>query len=309
MSRLGDGYVTTGDEISTEAGFICGHGALVRDGKLVATVSGFIERVNKLVSVRAISVRYGGEIGDVVVGRIGEVADKRWRVDLNARQNAVLMLASIILPGGAQRRRTNEDSLQMRTFFQEDDLISAEVQNVLSDGAVSLHTRSLKYGKLENGQLVQVPCALIKRAKQHFHSLEFGVDLILGLNGYVWITATPAPVTATSSTNTNTTAASKKTATTTATTTSTGTTNTPAKTKEEERKEAASKTVINAEARERVCRVRNSILALAKMWLPIHVPTILEVYNESINLGLAAKALLDPSNIPTITQSAFARSK
>ena len=30
--------------------------------------------------------------------------------------------------GGVQRRRTYEDQLQMRTFFQEDDLISAEVK-------------------------------------------------------------------------------------------------------------------------------------------------------------------------------------
>jgi hypothetical protein len=54
----------------------------------------------------------------------------------------------------------------MRTYFSEGDLISvrwrqpaprrthgarraqAEVQNVLHDGAVSLHTRSLKYGKV-----------------------------------------------------------------------------------------------------------------------------------------------------------------
>jgi len=48
---------------------------------------------------------------------------------------------------------------------------------------MSLHTRSLKYGKLENGQLVTVPHVLIKRCKSHFHTFPFGVDLILGNNG------------------------------------------------------------------------------------------------------------------------------
>jgi exosome complex component RRP4 len=43
------------------------------DGKLIATVSGFVERVNKLISVRALHTRYGGEVGDVVVGRVVEV--------------------------------------------------------------------------------------------------------------------------------------------------------------------------------------------------------------------------------------------
>ena len=51
-----------------------------------------------------IIVRYTGEIGDVVVGRITEVAQKRWKVDVSARQDAILMLSSINLPGGVQVR-------------------------------------------------------------------------------------------------------------------------------------------------------------------------------------------------------------
>lgn len=35
----------------------------------------------------------------------------------------------------------------MRTFFQEGDLLVAEVQAFFGDGAMSLHTRSLRYGK------------------------------------------------------------------------------------------------------------------------------------------------------------------
>ena len=36
----------------------------------------------------------------------------------------------------------------MREYLSEGDLISAEVQSVFSDGQLSLHTRSLKYGKV-----------------------------------------------------------------------------------------------------------------------------------------------------------------
>ena len=67
---------------------------------------------------------YHGEVGDVVVGRIDEVGDKLWRIDLNSRQHAVLNLSSVNLPGGVQRRRTHEDALQMREFFSENELIS-----------------------------------------------------------------------------------------------------------------------------------------------------------------------------------------
>ncbi|KAG0326779.1 exosome non-catalytic core subunit rrp4, partial [Podila humilis] len=109
---------------------------------------------------------YTGEIGDVVVGRITEVAQKRWK-----------------------RRKQESDELQMRNFFMEGDLVVAEVQAFFQDGAYSLHTRSLKYGKLRNGSFVSVSPGLVQRCSSHFHSLTCGVDVILGLNGYIWVSA------------------------------------------------------------------------------------------------------------------------
>ena len=72
-------------------------------------------------------------------------------------------------------------------FYVEHDLLSAEVQAFFQDGASSLHTRSLKYGKLSGGSLVIVSPGLMKRLKQHFHLFEFGVAAIFGMNGYVWV--------------------------------------------------------------------------------------------------------------------------
>jgi exosome complex component RRP4 len=66
-------------------------------------------------------------------------------------------------------------------------MLKAEVQQFYQDGSVSLHTRSMKYGKLRNGSLVSVPASLIKRSKTHLITLEIGVDLILGLNGCIWV--------------------------------------------------------------------------------------------------------------------------
>ena len=48
----------------------------------------------------------------------------------------------------SQRRKLESDELQMRTFFEEGDLLVAEVQAFFADGSMSLHTRSLKYGKV-----------------------------------------------------------------------------------------------------------------------------------------------------------------
>ncbi|GKU95166.1 hypothetical protein SLEP1_g8562 [Rubroshorea leprosula] len=41
---------------------------------------------------------------------------------------------------------------------------------------------------LEKGQLLTIDPYLVKRSKQHFHHLEnYGIDLILGRNGFIWI--------------------------------------------------------------------------------------------------------------------------
>ncbi|KIK68168.1 hypothetical protein GYMLUDRAFT_155664 [Collybiopsis luxurians FD-317 M1] len=187
-----------GESLTSAQDYMRGHGTYVDNEQVIASVSGFVERVNKLITVRAARTRYNPEVGDLVVGRITEVQPRRWKVDANSRQDAILMLSSVNLPGGVQawgtlqsksnwRRKLESDELQMRTFFEEGDLLVAEVQSFFGDGTMSLHTRSLSYGKLRNGQLVVVPPILIRRLKSHFISLPCEVDLILGLNGYIWV--------------------------------------------------------------------------------------------------------------------------
>lgn len=77
-----------------------GHGTYMQDDCLYASVAGVVERVNQLISVKPLKSRYNGEIGDVVVGRITEVSQKRWKVDTNSRLDSVLLLQSVNLPGG-----------------------------------------------------------------------------------------------------------------------------------------------------------------------------------------------------------------
>ncbi|KAK6590209.1 hypothetical protein RS030_172684 [Cryptosporidium xiaoi] len=75
----------------------------------------------------------------------------------------------------------------MKSILDEGDVICTEVQRVQSEGICQLHTRSAKYGKLANGLLVKVPNKLIQRQTQHIIKLKYGIQLILGLNGYLWI--------------------------------------------------------------------------------------------------------------------------
>jgi exosome complex component RRP4 len=268
--------VTPGEVITSEGGFLRGHGTFEDgEGALVASVAGVVERVNKLISVRPVRARFQAEIGDVVLGRVVGVGQKRWALDVGGHQDASLMLSAVTLPGGAQRKRTAEDQLQMRSLYTEGDLISAEVQAFQGggSGSVALHTRSLKYGKLENGQFVVVPAALIKRLKQHFVTLPCGVDLIIGTNGWLWITR-PMDGGAKEAGGR-------------------GAAMPDADTLQRQREEHAA-SPISPELRERICRVRNVLMVLANLFVAIHPPAIMALYERSVELGLPAKALLDP---------------
>ena len=90
----------------------------------------------------------------------------------------------------------------MRAYFQEGDVLVAEVQAVgSSDGTASLHARSLRYGKLRNGVFWSVSGVGggggggVVRARRQVFSVNAGmggsgsggVDVILGVNGYIWV--------------------------------------------------------------------------------------------------------------------------
>lgn len=182
--------VTPGELVTDDPSWMKGHGTYFLQDKTYSSVAGNVSRVNRLLSVVPLRGKYQAETGDHVVGRITEVGNRRWKVDIGCRQDAVLMLGSINLPGGVLRRKSESDELQMRNFLKEGDLLNAEVQSTYASGMVALHTRSLKYGKLRNGILLQVPSSLVVKSKNHLYDVPGNVSIILGVNGYIWISKT-----------------------------------------------------------------------------------------------------------------------
>jgi exosome complex component RRP4 len=161
----------------------------------------------------------------------------------------------------------------MRTFFAEGDLLVAEVQQLFSDGAASLHTRSLKYGKLRNGVFLSIPPMLVVRSKSHMYSLGQGVHCILGVNGFVWVSKEIKSASAVTGSITRI---------------------------EEEASEAIYSNVneeIDTVTRRQISRASNCILALANVMVPISEDAIrraIEASNAFSNLS----DLLLPGNSP-----------
>lgn len=191
---------TPGQTITSDAQWMRGHGTFTSstddDSEIRSTLAGTLIKTNKLLSIIPLRARYNPEIGDLVIGRITEVQARRWKVDVAASTSAVLLLSSINLPGGTLRKRTSVDELNIRSFFEEGELVVAEVQSLHQDGSASLHTRSLKYGKLRNGYFMSITGqggggGVVRAKRQIFSLVTPGrggvVDVVLGVNGYIMI--------------------------------------------------------------------------------------------------------------------------
>ncbi|KAK4552616.1 Exosome complex component rrp4 [Recurvomyces mirabilis] len=189
--------VTPGQTVTLDPQWMRGHGTFVDtdSAAIRSTLAGTLQKTNKLLSIVPLRARYTPEIGDLVIGRIVEVQSRRWKVDVAAPLLANLLLSSINLPGGVLRKRTSVDELNIRAFFGEGELLVAEVQSLFQDGSASLHTRSLRYGKLRNGYFMSVAgmggAAGVVRAKRQIFTVQTRnggeVDVLLGVNGFIWI--------------------------------------------------------------------------------------------------------------------------
>lgn len=193
--------ITPGQTVTDDPQWMRGHGTFASStsndsAAIRSTLAGTLQKTNKLLSIVPLRARYTPEIGDLVIGRVVEVQSRRWKVDVAAPLLANLLLSSINLPGGILRKRTSVDELNIRSYFSEGELVVAEVQQLFQDGSASLHTRSLKYGKLRNGYFLSVSGqgggAGVVRAKRQIFTLQTAgrggeVDVILGVNGYIWL--------------------------------------------------------------------------------------------------------------------------
>ncbi|KAL7721957.1 Exosome complex exonuclease RRP4 [Entamoeba marina] len=161
---------------------------MIQNDEYSSTVHGVVNQINKLVFVKPMKSRYSGDIGDVVIGRITAICNGFWKVDINGKVFATLQLSSVNLPDGIQRRRTDVDKMNIKSFFDVDELICAEIQSLSGNSGAQLHTRNERYGKLKQGVFLTVHPSLIKRSKSHITIFPFGVKFICGMNGYLYVT-------------------------------------------------------------------------------------------------------------------------
>lgn len=82
-----------------------GQGTYHKKENIYSALVGKIEKTGKILSVTPLSSRFFGESGDVVIGRVLEIANKKWLIDVQGCTQANLHLNSVMLEH-EQRRKT-----------------------------------------------------------------------------------------------------------------------------------------------------------------------------------------------------------
>jgi exosome complex component RRP4 len=131
--------------------------------------------------------------------------------------------------------------------------------------------------QLENGQLITTSAYLVKRQKQHFHHLEqYGVDMILGLNDYIWVGV------------------------------HTDVKNLEGQGEEENGSEKSTKSIVKSSGdatdgkkdstslrvRENICRLANAIHVLSSLGFSLSLELILDTFQTSIDWNIDIKDML-----------------
>uniref|UniRef100_A0A7S1PK35 Ribosomal RNA-processing protein 4 n=1 Tax=Percolomonas cosmopolitus TaxID=63605 RepID=A0A7S1PK35_9EUKA len=304
FSSLSGRVVTPGAFITSEtAKYLHGHGTILESYTepssttpvqcLRSTQAGLLHQLGSLLLIEPVRhKRYLPHTGDTIIGRVTKLAIDSWNLNINASQDAQLRLSSVNLPQ-IQRRKTYKDQLQMRQMFSEGDLLVSEVLEARPERRVNLQTRSSKYGKLGRGLLVQVDASLMRRQKQHFWRMPGdyeGVRVILGMNGFLWIDRAVDQRLGNRSL-------------------SLVHRDTDQHQKNQTQKDNEFHNQVNM-AHERalhdkMARVRNAIVALHKMFIPIYSETILDVLDGSKQLE--SKDMTESKMLPVICASAAGR--
>ncbi|CAD2090013.1 exosome complex component RRP4, putative [Plasmodium vinckei lentum] len=176
-------------EKKDKARFLKGSGLYEEEEKFSACILGSVNYINKLVYVEPLRGKYTGSVGDLLVGKIKDINNDKWVVEIGSYCRALLSITQTNISLFSQRIRLYNDVINMINIYKPNDVIACEVQRILTDGCIVLHTRSSIYGKLSNGILITVPQTLVQNQKKHIFVFPCNVQIILGMNGFIWISS------------------------------------------------------------------------------------------------------------------------
>lgn len=175
--------VIPGEVIASGDDYLPGDWTEKRGNDIVAIRFGLGEESNKLVKVIPLSGVYNPRRGNVVIGKVENIIQAGWFIDIGASDNAFLSLNEV-------PRYVNRDA--MKDVLDIDEMVVAKIWSINGRG-IDLSLKSRDLGRLEGGIIFEVNPNKVPRIIGKEGSMvkmikeETGCNITVGQNGFVWV--------------------------------------------------------------------------------------------------------------------------
>jgi len=183
MAKEDREVVIPGEVVKSGEEFLPGEGTK-REGKnIVAIKFGLKDEQDRLVKVIPLSGIYMPRRGNLVIGRVNDIAFNGWMMDISAPYSSFLPLMEC-----PRFFRTDD----LSEYFDIGDMIACKVESIKRKG-IDLTIKGKGLGKLEGGMIIHINSNKVPRVIGKEGSMvkivkdATGCDITVGQNGMVWI--------------------------------------------------------------------------------------------------------------------------
>lgn len=175
--------VIPGEVIVKGDNYLPGEWTEKRNDEIVAIRYGLADESNRLVKVIPLSGVYHPRIGNVVIGKIGDLTFNGWIIDIDSPDNAFLQVSEF-------PRYINKSELD--EVMDIGDMLVAKIIGVNRRGT-DLTVKSRGLGKIEGGMIVKINSNKVPRIIGKEGSMvklikeETNCNITVGQNGLIWI--------------------------------------------------------------------------------------------------------------------------
>lgn len=178
--------VVPGEILAVGMDFLPAGGAF-RDGEdIITSQVGVVSLNGRLVKLVPLNAKYVPKKGDTVIGKIVDVTNNSWLVDIGYAHYAYIPLkdgSMEFIPKGAD----------LTQYFNFGDWIVANITEVYRNRDIDLTMKGPGLRKLSDGRIIKVNSAKVPRIIGKQGSMISMIKqitdcrIIVGQNGYVWI--------------------------------------------------------------------------------------------------------------------------
>jgi len=179
-----------GDILAKGLEYLPGQGCFRSENEIKSKFLGLVRVKERMLSVVPLAGVYIPKPGDGIIGKIIDMQNMFWIVDINSPYDAILQL------GEAVRDYVDIYKTDISVYFDIGDVIYAKVLNVTKSRNVSMTMADYRSKKLTGGRVMHITPSKVPRLIGKAGSMieliknKTGCQIVVGQNGIVWFRGT-----------------------------------------------------------------------------------------------------------------------